>query len=39
MLGSEEGYNKAAAAYGAFHKELASYDKGLFQRFLPREVK
>ena len=39
MLGSEEGYNKAAAEYKKFHKELASYDKGLFQRFLPRELK
>lgn len=24
--------------YKTFHKELASYDKGLFQRFLPRDI-
>ncbi len=32
------GYNKAAKIYKTFHIWLASYDKWLFQRFLPRDV-
>ena len=38
VVSSKEGYNDAAALYKSFHKELATYDKGLFQRFLPREI-
>lgn len=32
-------YNKAAKIYKQFHEGLASYDKWLFQRFLPRDIK
>lgn len=32
------GYNKAAKIYKTFHKWLASYDKWLYQRFLPRDL-
>ena len=38
VVGSKEGYNDAAVIYKSFHKELASYDKWLFQRFLPRNI-
>lgn len=31
-------YNKAAKIYKTFHQGLASYDKWLFQRFLPRDL-
>jgi ubiquinone/menaquinone biosynthesis C-methylase UbiE len=39
VLDPQTGYNKAAKIYKTFHKGLASYDKGLFQRFLPRSVR
>lgn len=38
VVSSREGYNDAAVLYKSFHKELESYDKGLFQRFLPRDM-
>lgn len=38
VLDSKEWYNKAAKLYSSFHKELASYDKWLFKRFLPRDL-
>jgi len=31
-------YNNAATIYKQFHEGLASYDKWLFQRFLPRNI-
>lgn len=31
-------YNKAAKIYKTFHDGLASYDKWLYQRFLPRDL-
>lgn len=34
----QTGYNKAAKIYKTFHAWLASYDKWLYQRFLPREL-
>ena len=39
VLDPKTWYNKAAKIYKTFHKGLASYDKGLFQRFLPRSVR
>ncbi len=39
VLDPETGYNKAAKIYKTFHKWLASYDKWLYQRFLPRSLK
>lgn len=38
VVDAKTGYNKAAKIYNQFHAWLASYDKGFFQRFLPREV-
>lgn len=38
ILDAETGYNKAAKIYKQFHAWLASYDKWLYQRFLPRSV-
>lgn len=34
----KSGYNKVAKIYKNFHNGLASYDKWLYQRFLPREL-
>lgn len=39
VLDTKTGYNKAAKIYKSFHKWLASYDKWLYQRFLPRSLK
>jgi len=30
------GYNTIAKEYGAYHKHLDSFDKGVFVKFLPR---
>ncbi len=38
VVDSKTGYNKAAKIYKQFHDGLASYDKWLFQRFLPRDL-
>lgn len=38
VVDSKTWYNKAAKIYKTFHEGLASYDKWLFQRFLPREL-
>lgn len=38
VLDPQTGYNKAAKIYKNFHKGLYSYDKWLFQRFLPRSL-
>jgi len=38
VVGSKQGYNDAAKLYKSFHAELQTYDKGLFQRFLPRTI-
>lgn len=39
VLDPKIGYNKAAKIYKTFHAWLASYDKWLFQRFLPRSIR
>lgn len=39
VLDPKTGYNKAAKIYKWFHKWLASYDKWLYQRFLPRSLR
>jgi hypothetical protein len=31
------GYNIIAKEYGAYHKHLDSFDKGVFVKFLPRD--
>lgn len=38
VVDSKTWYNKAAKIYKTFHQGLASYDKWLFQRFLPRDL-
>lgn len=38
ILDPQTGYNKAAKIYKQFHAWLASYDKWLYQRFLPRDI-
>ncbi len=38
VLDPKTWYNKAAKIYKQFHEGLASYDKWLFQRFLPRDI-
>ncbi len=38
VLDVKTGYNKAAKLYKSFHAGLASYDKWLYQRFLPRSL-
>ncbi|AHB41415.1 ubiquinone/menaquinone biosynthesis methyltransferase ubie [candidate division SR1 bacterium RAAC1_SR1_1] len=34
----QEGYNLIADEYGKYHKHLDSFDKGFFQRILPRKI-
>lgn len=38
VVDTKSWYNKAAKIYKTFHAWLASYDKGLYQRFLPRDL-
>jgi len=33
----ETGYNSIAEQYGAYHKHLDSFEKGVFVKFLPRD--
>ncbi|MEI6671816.1 MAG: class I SAM-dependent methyltransferase [bacterium] len=33
----ETGYNTIAEQYGAYHKHLDSFEKGVFVKFLPRD--
>ena len=35
----ETGYNSIAEQYGAYHKHLDNFEKGVFVKFLPRDKK
>ena len=39
ILTPEEGYDKAYKEYKKYHKFLAEFDKNMWQRFLPRDLK
>ena len=39
VLDPKEGYDKAYKEYKKYHKFLASFDKNMWQRFLPRDLK
>jgi len=39
ILDPEEWYNKAYKEYAKYHKFLENFDKNLWQRFLPRDLK